>query len=85
MTLGSKSSRLLCAALLVFGLAACRREEDQGPAERAGKALDDALRESADKMNDAGRKVGDAMSKAGDEVGKAMEDAGKKLQGTPTP
>ena len=35
---------LLCAALL-FGLAACERE---GPAEKAGRALDDAAKDVRD-------------------------------------
>jgi hypothetical protein len=80
----SKTAALLRAALLFSALAACRREEYQGPAERAGKQIDDALRESGEKLNEAGKKVGDALGKAGDEVGKAMEDAGKKLQETPS-
>jgi hypothetical protein len=84
MTFAAKGSRVLCALVLVLGLAACRRgQEEQGPAERAGKAVDDPLRESADRMNEAGKKVGEAAGKAGQEVGKAMEDAGKRLQETP--
>jgi hypothetical protein len=85
MTLASRSMRFLCATVLTLSLIACRRQEEQGPGERAGKAMDDALRESSEKMNDAGKKVGQAMEKAGDEMGKAMEDAGKRLQQTPGP
>ena len=84
MTLESRGTRFLCAAVLALGLIACRRQEE-GPGERAGKAIDDALRESSEKMNEAGKKVGQAAEKAGDEMGKAMEDAGKRLQQTPGP
>ncbi len=85
MTFASRRTRLLCVAVLALSLIACRRQEEQGPGERAGKAIDEALRESSEKMNEAGKKVGDAMQKAGDETGKAMEDAGKRLQQTPPP
>lgn len=46
---------LCCAAVLA--LAAC---EEEGPAERAGERLDDALSEAQDRLEDARDEVEDA-------------------------
>ena len=77
---------LLSAGVLVFGLQSCSRHEE-GPAEKAGKAVDDAMRDAGEKMDQAARQTHESMHKAGEEMGKAteqvgqaMKDAGKKMQ-----
>jgi hypothetical protein len=54
------------ALLLTLGAFGCR---EQGPAERAGRAVDEA-------MEDAGEK----MEEAGDEMEEAMEPAREKME-----
>jgi predicted small lipoprotein YifL len=45
-------------AVFAFTLAAC---EQEGPAERAGKALDNAVEQAGDKIENAGDKAKDAL------------------------
>lgn len=52
----------LAAGLLLAGLAGCQKEE--GPAERAGKALDNAVQEAGRKIEQAGEKIQDAAKEA---------------------
>jgi predicted small secreted protein len=64
----NKSSRNVMTALiagaLIAGLSACQKEE--GPAERAGKAMDNAV-----------KKAGEEIEKAGEKIQKAAEEAKK--------
>ncbi|WP_430433921.1 hypothetical protein [Methyloversatilis sp.] len=48
-------------AAFAFTLAAC---EQEGPAERAGKALDNAVENAGDKIENAGDKAKDALDEA---------------------
>ena len=52
----------LAAAVLLAGLAGCKKEE--GPAERAGKALDNAVQEAGKQIEKAGEKIQDAAKEA---------------------
>lgn len=52
----------LAAGLLLAGLAGCQKEE--GPAERAGKAFDNAVQEAGKKIEQAGEKIQDAAKEA---------------------
>lgn len=45
--------------LLVFGLSAC---DKPGPAETAGKNIDQTIDKAGDKINEAADKVGESMS-----------------------
>lgn len=54
--------KALVAVALVAGLSACKKEE--GPAERAGKALDNAVQEAGKKIEQAGEKIQDAAKEA---------------------
>jgi hypothetical protein len=47
-------------AALAFGLAACQPAE--GPAERAGKAVDNAAQKAGDSIEKAGDKIKDAAN-----------------------
>lgn len=52
----------LAAGLLLAALAGCQKEE--GPAERAGKALDNAVQEAGKKIEQAGEKIQEAAKEA---------------------
>ncbi len=54
----------LAILALILGLGGCQKEE--GPAERAGKQVDQAV-----------QKAGEQMEKAGRDIQKAAEDAKK--------
>jgi hypothetical protein len=68
-----KLQRLLlaCVAVLSLSLTACEKE---GPAERAGKALDQSAEQVGDKIEDATDKAGDALKDAGDKVQEKLDD-----------
>jgi len=69
-----KMKKILFIALLILplvgGLVACEKE---GPAERAGEKIDDAVEEAGDKMEQAGEKVDDTVEEAGDKVEQATD------------
>ncbi len=54
---------ILAAGLLIAGLSACQKEE--GPAERAGKAMDNAVKDAGAKVEEAGKKMQDAAKESG--------------------
>ncbi len=58
--------------LLVAGLAAC---DKPGPAETAGKKLDDAANKTGMKIEETVDKVGEKLNEKSDKVGVAMADA----------
>ena len=64
-------ARVLLAATLVAGVAACERHE--GPAERAGKEIDRSMDKAGDKMHDAGDKMKDAAEDAKDAAKRAAD------------
>lgn len=57
--------------LLALGLAAC---DKPGPAETAGKKIDQAVDESGKKIGEATDKVGEQMGEQSDKAGVAMDD-----------
>ena len=61
---------LLLACVTAVALAACQKE---GPAERAGKALDQSAEKVGEKVENATEKVGDALERAGDKVKEKTE------------
>lgn len=75
------------AAALAASLAACTpREDDIGPAQKAGKAIDNAgdkvareLQEKLEKADQAGREAAEAARNAGDEIADATGDAQRGL------
>jgi hypothetical protein len=56
---------LLLACAAAVSLAACQKE---GPAEQAGKAIDQSAEKVGEKVENATEKVGDALERAGDKV-----------------
>jgi predicted amidohydrolase YtcJ len=67
MTIYKKTCLMVAAILMGSSLAACGKTE--GPAEKAGKAVDKAM-----------EKTGQAMEKAADTVKEAATDAEKKVE-----
>ena len=59
---------LFLACALVFFVAGCGEGQD-GPAEKAGKAIDGAIQKGTDSVNEAVGNTGDAIKEAG-EAGK---------------
>lgn len=53
---------LLATGVLMAGLSACKKEE--GPAERAGKSVDNAVQKAGEKIEKAGEKIQDAAKEA---------------------
>lgn len=66
---------LKIVSLFLTGLLVVACEQD-GPAERAGEAIDDA----ADDIADAGNDMGDAIKDAGDDMANAVEDACEEVK-----
>lgn len=48
----------MIAGLMFAGLSGCERE---GPAERAGKAIDEAVEDAGEALEDAGEAIEDAV------------------------
>ncbi|TFV89356.1 hypothetical protein E4K72_21545 [Oxalobacteraceae bacterium OM1] len=73
MELRPSGKVLLGACALLLALTACQKKEEAaggpGPAEQAGKQIDQAA-----------SKAGDELSKLGEKAGEKMQEAGKKLQ-----
>ncbi|WP_018410544.1 hypothetical protein [Methyloversatilis thermotolerans] len=59
--MNARLTTLTLASILALGLMACEKE---GPAERAGKAVDEAVEEAGDKLDDAREKARDAIDDA---------------------
>ena len=53
---------ILTTGILIAGLSGCKKEE--GPAERAGKALDNAVQKAGAQIEQAGKKIQDAAKEA---------------------
>lgn len=53
---------VLAIAVLMTGLSGCKKEE--GPAERAGKSLDNAVQKAGKEIEKAGEKIQDAAKDA---------------------
>ena len=65
-TLTRISLTALLAGVFAVGISAC---EDEGPVEKAGEQVDEAIEET-----------GDAMEEAGDEAGGELEEAADRVE-----
>jgi hypothetical protein len=66
----------LVSGVLVLALAGC---EEEGPAERAGKRLDNAMDDMRNQADDAGEEVEEALEDAQRKFDEAMDAARRKL------
>lgn len=87
MNITSVSSALLAVAI-VAGAAACTpRQDEVGPAQKAGQAIDNAgdevarkIQEKLDRAEQAGQKAADAARATGDQLKDATGDASRGLE-----
>jgi hypothetical protein len=79
---------VLLAGLMLLALAACQKKDDNGagPAEQAGRQLDQAATKATAELDNATTRAKDELDKAArissDKLDKAGEDAGVKLNET---
>lgn len=83
----TKVSKVLIVPVLFFMAIAMASCSDEGPAERAGKKVDEAVEETGDTFRKAGEKVDetvdetkDKMKEAAEETGDILEKAGDKIE-----
>jgi predicted small secreted protein len=62
MNFKKSAAIVLVAGVLMAGLSGCKKEE--GPAERAGKAVDNAVQKAGEQVEKAGEKIQDAAKEA---------------------
>lgn len=60
----------LLAGVFAVGISAC---EDEGPAEKAGETVDEAIDETGDTMEEAADSAEEAAEEAGDELEEAAD------------
>jgi hypothetical protein len=79
MSLLKKSLLLLfiCFNVVIFG--ACKGGEE-GPAERAGKQIDQAVQKAGQKVEQAKKKVDEEAAEAQKKLGEKMEETGKSIK-----
>jgi hypothetical protein len=75
----TKISKYVVAALvlgaLAAGLSGCQKKE--GPAERAGKEIDQSMEKTGGQIDKSLDKAGDKMERAGDHMKDAVDDLKK--------
>ncbi|HZJ81488.1 MAG TPA: hypothetical protein VFC95_02210 [Guyparkeria sp.] len=64
---------VLIALMLTLGLTVMGCSDNEGPAERAGKQIDEAVEKTGDKIEDATDKAGDEIEELGDKVKESTE------------
>lgn len=57
---------ILITGLFMVGLGGC--PEQEGPAERTGEKIDEAVEDAGEKMEEAGEEAGEKMEEAGDKI-----------------
>jgi hypothetical protein len=56
---------VIFSCMIIVSFAACKKE---GPAERAGKKIDETVEKAGEKTKDAVEKAGDKIEEVGDKV-----------------
>jgi uncharacterized lipoprotein YehR (DUF1307 family) len=77
-----KSMIAVLCATLALALGGCQKPEDKriGPAEQAGREIDQAAAKAGDKLEQAGEKLDQAAQQAGEKLNKATEKLGEKVE-----
>jgi hyperosmotically inducible protein len=70
MSIIKKLFLIFITAFFMVGLSGCPEE---GPAERAGEKIDEAVEDAGEKMEETGEKAGEAMEEAGDKAEDATD------------
>jgi hypothetical protein len=76
MPSNKRFSRALYTGLVVLALGGCKPE---GPAERAGRQLDEAA-DNLTKSKGPAEQAGEKIDKAVDSAGESLENAGRKAR-----
>jgi hypothetical protein len=71
MKLGKIVGAGLAICILLIALPGCQKE---GPAERAGKEVDQAVEKAGNEVDKATEKVGEQIEKVGDSIQDAAKD-----------
>lgn len=73
---------LLLAGLLLAATSACQKPDDKriGPAQQAGREIDQAAVKAGEKLEQAGEKLDEAAQKAGEKLNQATEKIGEKVE-----
>jgi hypothetical protein len=58
------------SCMIIVSFTACKKE---GPAERAGKKVDEAVEKAGEKIKESAKKAGDKIEEAGDKVKEATK------------
>jgi hypothetical protein len=79
-----QTTHIIGAVLLGLTLAACHKEDDkrlnEGPAERAGREIDQATAKAAVELDKAATHAEHNINKAAEVIGEKLEKAGEKVQ-----
>jgi hypothetical protein len=72
MKLGKPLNAALATTALLVALLGCQRQE--GPAEQAGKKLDNAMDQTGQNVDSATEKLGEKVEQAGENIQDAAQD-----------
>ena len=56
---------VFCSGIIIVSFTACKKE---GPAERAGKKIDETVEKAGEKIEESAEKAGDKIEEAGEKV-----------------
>ena len=81
----------LAVAIVVASLTGCQKPAEVGPAEQAGRKLDEvtqkagaeltqAARETNEQLSEAAKKTSEKLNEATEEAGRKIEKAGERIQ-----
>ena len=70
MSILKKIFLVIFSCMIMVSFSACKKE---GPAERAGKKMDEAVEKAGDKIKESAEKAGDKIEEAGDKVKEATK------------
>jgi hypothetical protein len=70
MSILKKIVLVFFSCMIMVSFTACKKE---GPAERAGKKMDEAVEKAGDKIKESADKAGDKIKEAGEKVKEATK------------
>ncbi len=65
MSILRKVVSVFCSGIIIVSFTACKKE---GPAERAGKKIDEFVEKAGEKIKESAEKAGDKIKEAGKKV-----------------
>jgi hyperosmotically inducible periplasmic protein len=70
MSILKKIIMVFFSCMIIVSFTACKKE---GPAERAGKKVDETVEKAGEKIKESAEKAGDKIEKAGEKVKEATK------------